>query len=64
MVDCKYINLNNQSFCLVFFFFSGEGKTMFENVRIVAAIPARWPFHPSYMHTFGNFFCFSLNCFY
>ncbi|XP_023310515.1 carotenoid isomerooxygenase [Anoplophora glabripennis] len=29
------------------------GKTMFENARIVASVPARWPFHPSYMHTFG-----------
>ncbi|RZC35697.1 carotenoid isomerooxygenase [Asbolus verrucosus] len=26
---------------------------MFEEASIVAGIPARWPFHPSYMHTFG-----------
>ncbi|CAH0550459.1 unnamed protein product [Brassicogethes aeneus] len=28
-------------------------KTMFEKAQIVASIPARWPLHPSYMHTFG-----------
>ncbi|XP_030764784.1 carotenoid isomerooxygenase [Sitophilus oryzae] len=32
---------------------SGCKKSMFDNARIVASIPARWPFHPSYMHTFG-----------
>ncbi|CAH1376481.1 carotenoid isomerooxygenase-like [Tenebrio molitor] len=26
---------------------------MFEQARIVAKIPARWPMHPSYMHSFG-----------
>lgn len=26
---------------------------MFEKAHIVASIPARWPLHPSYMHTFG-----------
>ncbi|KAJ8949375.1 hypothetical protein NQ314_008235, partial [Rhamnusium bicolor] len=31
----------------------GEESTMFEKAKIVAAIPARWPLHPSYMHTFG-----------
>jgi carotenoid isomerooxygenase len=27
---------------------------MFEQATIVAGIPARWPLHPSYMHTFGS----------
>lgn len=27
---------------------------MFEKSRIVASIPAQWPFHPSYMHSFGK----------
>ncbi|KAJ8983383.1 hypothetical protein NQ317_010476 [Molorchus minor] len=30
-----------------------KGSDMFINPKIVAAIPARWPLHPSYMHTFG-----------
>ncbi|KAJ8916335.1 hypothetical protein NQ315_005030 [Exocentrus adspersus] len=30
-----------------------DDKNMFEKAEIVATIPARWPFHPSYMHTFG-----------
>lgn len=29
-------------------------SNMFENAEIVANIPARWPLHPSYMHTFGE----------
>jgi carotenoid isomerooxygenase len=32
---------------------------MFEDAHIVASVPVRWKFHPSYMHTFGiteNFF--------
>ncbi|XP_062557482.1 carotenoid isomerooxygenase isoform X2 [Armigeres subalbatus] len=36
-----------------------HGENMFENARIVASVPARWKFHPGYMHTFGiteNFF--------
>ncbi|KAL9692872.1 hypothetical protein quinque_012157 [Culex quinquefasciatus] len=36
-----------------------NGEHMFENARIVASVPARWKFHPGYMHTFGiteNFF--------
>ncbi|XP_053676570.1 carotenoid isomerooxygenase [Anopheles nili] len=36
-----------------------QGPGMFENARIVASVPARWKFHPGYMHTFGiteNFF--------
>uniref|UniRef100_A0A182PPK6 Argininosuccinate lyase n=1 Tax=Anopheles epiroticus TaxID=199890 RepID=A0A182PPK6_9DIPT len=36
-----------------------HGPGMFENARIVASVPARWKFHPGYMHTFGiteNFF--------
>jgi carotenoid isomerooxygenase len=28
-------------------------QSAFENARIVAKIPTRWKFHPSYMHTFG-----------
>ncbi|ENN81377.1 hypothetical protein YQE_02194, partial [Dendroctonus ponderosae] len=28
-------------------------QSMFDNAKIVASIPARWPLHPSYMHTFG-----------
>lgn len=31
---------------------------MFEEAKIVATIPARWPLHPSYMHTFGIVLCF------
>ncbi|KAJ8962837.1 hypothetical protein NQ318_001237 [Aromia moschata] len=31
----------------------GEDKMMFEKAKIVGAVPARWPLHPSYMHTFG-----------
>ncbi|KAK5649129.1 hypothetical protein RI129_004021 [Pyrocoelia pectoralis] len=27
--------------------------SMFDQAQIVAGIPARWPLHPSYMHTFG-----------
>ncbi|XP_053662575.1 carotenoid isomerooxygenase isoform X1 [Anopheles marshallii] len=30
-----------------------HGPGMFENARIVASVPARWKFHPGYMHTFG-----------
>ncbi|KXJ70865.1 hypothetical protein RP20_CCG022271 [Aedes albopictus] len=30
-----------------------HGENMFENARIVASVPARWKFHPGYMHTFG-----------
>ncbi|XP_055612712.1 carotenoid isomerooxygenase isoform X2 [Uranotaenia lowii] len=36
-----------------------NGENMFENAHIVASVPARWKFHPGYMHTFGiteNFF--------
>lgn len=33
---------------------SGDSTEMFENAKIIAAIPARWPLHPSYMHTFGK----------
>lgn len=31
-----------------------NSKGMFEKAEIVASIPARWPLHPSYMHTFGK----------
>ncbi|KAG5872558.1 hypothetical protein JTB14_033977 [Gonioctena quinquepunctata] len=27
--------------------------SMFENAKIVASVPARWPLNPSYMHSFG-----------
>ncbi|CAH1128203.1 unnamed protein product [Ceutorhynchus assimilis] len=30
-----------------------KSDKMFEDAKIVASIPARWPLHPSYMHTFG-----------
>ncbi|XP_044262087.1 carotenoid isomerooxygenase [Tribolium madens] len=30
-----------------------SGKNMFEGAEIFAGIPARWPLHPTYMHTFG-----------
>lgn len=36
-----------------------KNKSMFDKATIVASIPARWIFNPSYMHTFGiteNFF--------
>lgn len=39
-------------FYLKYLYFSG--KAMIENSQIVASIPARWPLHPSYMHTFGK----------
>jgi hypothetical protein len=26
---------------------------MFEQASIIGSIPARWPLHPAYMHTFG-----------
>lgn len=31
-----------------------NGPKMFDNAKIIAKIPARWQFHPSYMHTFGK----------
>ncbi|XP_054266986.1 carotenoid isomerooxygenase-like [Macrosteles quadrilineatus] len=32
----------------------GKGsKEMFEAAEVVASVKARWPLHPSYMHTFG-----------
>ncbi|KAJ3644922.1 hypothetical protein Zmor_022620 [Zophobas morio] len=31
----------------------GESSDMFTQAKIVAGIPAKWPLHPSYMHTFG-----------
>ncbi|KAL3289195.1 hypothetical protein HHI36_003630 [Cryptolaemus montrouzieri] len=37
----------------------GSLENTFEKAEILASIPARWPFYPSYMHTFGlteNFF--------
>lgn len=34
---------------------SSESERMFEQAEIVASIPARWPLHPSYMHTFGGY---------
>ena len=36
-----------------------KGEKKFEDANIVAKIPTRWKFHPSYMHSFGiteNFF--------
>jgi hypothetical protein len=39
------------------YFFHVQGHcepNMFEQARIVAKIPARWPMHPSYMHSFGT----------
>ncbi|CAH1376482.1 unnamed protein product, partial [Tenebrio molitor] len=30
-----------------------SSSSMFEQATIVGQIPARWPLHPSYMHTFG-----------
>ncbi|PSN53056.1 Carotenoid isomerooxygenase [Blattella germanica] len=32
---------------------SGKQLSMFEQGTIEGTIPARWPFHPAYMHTFG-----------
>ena len=26
---------------------------MFKQASIIGTVPARWPLHPSYMHTFG-----------
>lgn len=35
--------------------FKGAKKTkgMFEEAEIIASVCARWPLHPSYMHSFG-----------
>lgn len=30
-----------------------SGDSMFDDAHIVATLPSRWKFHPSYMHTFG-----------
>lgn len=30
-----------------------NGPNQFNNVHVVASLPARWSIHPSYMHTFG-----------
>lgn len=30
-----------------------NGPNKFNNAHVVSSIPARWPLHPSYMHTFG-----------
>lgn len=30
-----------------------SGNAMFEDAHIVATLPSRWKFYPSYMHTFG-----------
>lgn len=29
------------------------GDAVFDEAKIVASVPSRWRFHPSYMHTFG-----------
>lgn len=34
---------------------------MFEQSKIVASIPAQWPFHPSYMHSFGKIYKRNVN---
>ncbi|XP_033606319.1 carotenoid isomerooxygenase isoform X2 [Cryptotermes secundus] len=33
---------------------SNKRLSMFEQARIIGSIPARWPLHPAYMHTFGS----------
>jgi len=43
---------------LIFVPQSGDGcsskwQSMFEQASIICSIPARWPLHPAYMHTFG-----------
>ena len=43
---------------LIFVLQSGDGcsskwQSMFEQASIIGSIPARWPLHPAYMHTFG-----------
>jgi hypothetical protein len=43
---------------LIFVPQSGDGcsskqRSMFEQASIICSIPARWPLHPAYMHTFG-----------
>lgn len=32
---------------------SSKQQSMFEQASIICSIPARWPLHPAYMHTFG-----------
>jgi hypothetical protein len=32
---------------------SSKRQSMFEQASIICSIPARWPLHPAYMHTFG-----------
>ncbi|XP_066152250.1 carotenoid isomerooxygenase isoform X1 [Euwallacea fornicatus] len=41
--------------CVIYFPKKDEATntSMFEKAKIVASIPARWPLHPSYIHTFG-----------
>lgn len=39
---------------IIYFPYDKNSKVMFEKAEIVASIPARWPLHPSYMHTFGG----------
>lgn len=53
-VFCKIFMLNG----LIFIPQSGDRcsskqRSMFELASIVGSIPARWPLHPAYMHTFG-----------
>jgi carotenoid isomerooxygenase len=33
---------------------SSKRLSMFEQASIIGSIPARWPLHPAYMHTFGS----------
>ncbi|XP_046674847.1 carotenoid isomerooxygenase-like [Homalodisca vitripennis] len=53
------IQSSRPHYSIVRFPTQGEGQTgeksnsMFENAEIVTSIKARWPFAPSYMHSFG-----------
>ncbi|KAF7283906.1 hypothetical protein GWI33_022737 [Rhynchophorus ferrugineus] len=38
---------------IVLFEKNSSNESMFDNAKILSSIPARWPLHPSYMHSFG-----------
>lgn len=61
----KILHVTNPTIFVTLFLFLIENHakkrkhSMFHQARIIAKIPARWMFNPSYMHTFGiteNFF--------
>lgn len=58
---CSKLNRDFSLLLYLIFFItqSGDGcsnkqLSMFEQASIIGSIPARWPLHPAYMHTFGS----------